>query len=243
MFAPDQLRWTAEGLIPAIVQDAKSGRVLMMAYMNRKSLLRTLETGETWFFSRSRDCLWHKGEQSGHVQLVRRIQTDCDQDTLLIQVDQVGAGACHEGFASCFHYAVEGERGAGEGAASEEAEPQGRTFDPEQVYGRRAAVVLDELYDVVVDRREHPVEGAYTSYLFDKGLDKILKKVGEESAEVIIAGKDAEEGPLVYEVADLLYHLLVLLAEKRIRPEAVWSELASRRGTTDRHGIEKPRVE
>ncbi|MGI6083740.1 MAG: phosphoribosyl-AMP cyclohydrolase [Limnochordia bacterium] len=132
----DNLKWDAQGLIPAIVQDAVSGRVLMLAYMNREALQRSLESGETWFFSRSRGRLWHKGEQSGHVQKIEQIETDCDRDTLLVRVRQQGAGACHEGYISCFHYVVELEEQAVR-IRLDETSPQ--TFDPGAVYAEQGA--------------------------------------------------------------------------------------------------------
>ncbi len=216
VFAADELAFGPDGLIPAIVQDAASGEVLMVGYMNRESLEKTLETGLTWFYSRSRGRLWQKGETSGHVQRVQEILTDCDQDALLVRVVQEGAGACHEGYRSCFHYGVAG------------AEPEklaGRAFEPAAAYG-----VLGEVYEVIRSRKERPAEGSYTSYLFASGIDKILKKVGEESAEVLISGKGADRAALVAESADLLYHLLVLWVEAGISPADVWAELGRRRG-------------
>lgn len=224
----DDVRFDENGLVPAVVQEAESGQVLMVAYMNRESLARTLETGYTWFYSRSRGRLWQKGERSGHVQRVREILADCDQDALLIRVDQEGPGACHEGYKSCFHYPVAAKEGAGGG--DEVSEP--RTFDPERVYGSAGGGegILTHLYQVIASRKESPVEGSYTSYLFRSGVDKILKKIGEESAEVIIAGKGGDRDGLVMESADLLYHLLVLLVEEGVELDALLAELARRRG-------------
>lgn len=216
VYSADELSYGPDGLIPAIVQDATSGEVLMVGYMNRESLEKTLETGLTWFYSRSRQRLWQKGESSGHVQRVQEIRTDCDQDALLVRVVQEGAGACHEGYHSCFHYGVAG------------AEPKAmavKTFEPESVYG-----VLGEVYEVIRSRKERPAEGSYTSYLFSSGLDKILKKIGEESAEVLISGKGEDRPALVAESADLLYHLLVLWVEAGISPSDIWAELGKRRG-------------
>ncbi len=200
-----EFRFNAQGLLPAIVQDQR-GQVLMLAYMNEDSLKKTLETGETWFYSRSRQELWHKGATSGNVQRIKDITTDCDQDTLLITVEQLGNGACHEGDYSCFHHSV-------------------KTFasaDP----GPR---VLDDVHSVVAHRKLHPKEGSYTNYLLDTGLDKILKKVGEETAEVIIAAKNGDGKEISYEVGDLLYHLLVLMVHQDVEPQQVWKELDSRR--------------
>ncbi len=193
------------GLIPAIIQDARTGEVLMLAYMNQESLAKTLETGQTWFFSRSRQELWHKGATSGNFQEVISVTTDCDRDTLLIQVIQQGAGACHQGSWTCFNHLLSG---------------------PENP---ARAAILDQLRLVVADRRQNPVEGSYTTYLFDKGLDKICKKIGEESAEVIIAAKNHDPEELALEAADLLYHLLVLLEASQVGNEDLWQVLAKRR--------------
>jgi len=208
------LRFNAQGLIPAIVKD-QSGEVLMLAYMNREALEKTLATGYTWFYSRSRQRLWQKGESSGHRQRVIAVAADCDYDALLITVEQSGPGACHEGYKSCFHNPIT--------AAGEMPQP---VFDPDAVYGSQ---ILHELYQLICERKEHPKEGSYTNYLFDHGIDKILKKVGEEAAEVIIAAKNTEQGELIYETSDLLYHLLVLLAAKGVTLPQIWQELASRR--------------
>lgn len=212
----DELSFGPDGLIPAIVQDGTSGEVLMVGYMNRESLEKTLETGLTWFYSRSRQRLWQKGESSGHVQRVLEVWTDCDRDALLVRVVQEGAGACHEGYRSCFHYGVAG--------AEPEAVPA-KAFEPGAVYG-----VLGEVYEVIRSRKERPAAGSYTSYLFSSGIDKILKKIGEESAEVIISGKGKDRPALIAESADLLYHLLVLWVEAGVAPGDVWAELGKRRG-------------
>ena len=213
----DKIKFDEQGLVPAIIQDSRSGQVLMMAYMNAESLEKTIESGRTWFYSRSREQLWMKGETSGHGQQVRDIFYDCDGDCLLIQVEQTGA-ACHTGHYSCFY----------RNAAGEEIEPA--VFDPDQVYNPQAsAAILYELYDVICDRRQKMPAGSYTTYLFEKGLDKILKKVGEENAEVIIAAKNRSREELVYEAADLLYHLLVLLVEQDVSLENIFTELKSRR--------------
>lgn len=225
----DALRFDERGLIPTVVQEHATGEVLMVAFMNRESIEKTLSTGYTWFYSRSRQRLWKKGEQSGHVQKVHRILADCDGDTLLIHVTQHGPGACHTGHRTCFYQHLSG--GAEETERPGETEMAGKGFDPETVYGKgRAADILEELYEVIAERKQNPKEGSYTTYLFTEGINKILKKVGEESAEVIIAAKDPDDEPLIYEAADLLYHLLVLLAERNIRPEAVLEELSDRRG-------------
>lgn len=230
-FTIDQLRFDDRGLMPAVIQEASTGDVLMVGYMNAESLAKTLETGYTWFYSRSRQRFWKKGEQSGHVQRVLEVLIDCDQDTLLIRVEQKGAGACHTGYRSCFHAHVVHEKGKtttrGDKRMSE------KSFNPEDVYGSQDSPdVLTQVFDVITDRKAHPKQGSYTTYLFTEGINKILKKVGEESAEVIIAAKDPEDDPLIYESADLIYHLLVLLAERGIHPEQVLGELAKRRGST-----------
>lgn len=226
-FAIEALKWDEAGLIPAVIQEASSGAVLMVGYMNQESLRKTLETGYTWFYSRSRQRLWKKGETSGHVQRVEQIRTDCDQDALLIQVTQEGPGACHEGYHSCFHYGV-----TIDGSVEGESMSVERSFDPEQVYGNSSGTILEEVYQVIRDRQANPKEGSYTTYLFQEGINKILKKVGEEAAEVIIAAKDPDDEPLIYESADLLYHLMVLLAERGLHPGQVLEELQRRRGNT-----------
>jgi phosphoribosyl-ATP pyrophosphohydrolase/phosphoribosyl-AMP cyclohydrolase len=182
------VKFDEKGLVPAIIQDAVTKEVLTLAYMNEESLAKTLETGETWFYSRSRQELWHKGATSGNTQKVVSISYDCDQDTLLVQVNPIGP-ACHTGAVSCFS---------------------------ERVFEWAAAdyQILRKLEQVIRDRERERPEGAYTTYLFEKGIDKILKKVGEEAAEVIIAAKNRDPEELKWEAADLLYHLQVLLVEQ-----------------------------
>jgi len=205
------------GLIPAIIQDYASGQVLMLAYMNAESFQKTVETGKTWFYSRSRQQLWMKGETSGHVQEVKQILYDCDQDTLLIRVKQNGA-ACHTGHYSCFYRDINGQ----------EIEPP--EFDSEKIYSQGdSPAILYELYDIIKSRKEERPEGSYTTYLFNEGLDKILKKVGEENAEVIIAAKNRVKSEVVYEASDLIYHLLVLLIEQGVDLSDIFAELRSRR--------------
>lgn len=198
------LRFDEKGLIPAIVQDANTSQVLMMAYMNKESLEKTLETGTTWFFSRSRQALWNKGATSGNIQQVVSIQVDCDEDSLLVRVLPAGL-SCHTGEISCFYRSLAGE-------AFIFAKPD----------------MLHTLYGIVAHRKTHPKEGSYTQYLFDKGVDKILKKVGEEAAETIIAAKNASKEELVYETSDLLYHLMVLLVEQGVTLEDILLELEQR---------------
>ncbi len=209
-----KIKFDEKGLVPAIIQE-ESGQVLMLAYMNEESLKKTLETGYTWFFSRSRQTLWQKGETSGNVQKIKEIYYDCDGDTLLIKVHQTGV-ACHTGTYSCFS----GRR------LDENDKSLVVANQPPQ---ENLAVVLYELYSVIKDRQRHPVEGSYTNYLFKHGHDKILKKVGEEAVETIIASKNEETSQILYEMGDLWYHCLVLLAWHGIKPEDLFAELMSRR--------------
>ncbi len=206
----EKICFDQKGLVPAVVQDVSTGTVLMLAYMNRESLAKTIETGTTWFYSRSRQELWNKGATSGHMQHVREMYYDCDGDTLLVKVEQVGA-ACHEGTFSCF------SRKFGDAESTQTDRP----VTPEDV--------LPELYEVIEDRRQNPVEGSYTHSLFEKGQDKILKKVGEEAAETIIASKNNSQGEVIYEMADLWYHCLVLLSWHGVGLEELLSELGKRR--------------
>ncbi|GAB2691320.1 bifunctional phosphoribosyl-AMP cyclohydrolase/phosphoribosyl-ATP diphosphatase HisIE [Paenibacillus thermoaerophilus] len=203
------IRWDGDGLVPAIVQDAASKDVLMLAYMNKESLRRTLESGETWFWSRSRGELWHKGATSGNTQRVRKLSYDCDGDTLLIAVDPAGP-ACHTGQYTCFRNVVM----AGDSAA---ADSTGDRFR-----------MLGTLESTIAQRDAERPEGAYTTYLFEKGVDKILKKVGEETAEVIIAAKNKDNEELRYEASDLIFHLMVLLRERKLPLDDVMAELERR---------------
>ena len=212
----NSLKFDERGLIPAVVQDTKSGRVLMLAYMNKESLEKTLNEGKACYFSRSRQQLWLKGETSGHCQYVQKVYYDCDADTLLLLVEQAGV-ACHEGFYSCFHNVLKAD-----GSVAVEGEPG---LVPRHDLGRG----LGELYALIKDRKLIRPEGAYTTYLFDKGQDKILKKVGEEAAETLIASKNHIQDEIVYEVSDLFYHLMVLLAYHEIDPEEIADELVRRR--------------
>ncbi|HSB79561.1 MAG TPA: bifunctional phosphoribosyl-AMP cyclohydrolase/phosphoribosyl-ATP diphosphatase HisIE [Candidatus Methylomirabilis sp.] len=217
---PQDLRFDASGLIPAIAQDAENGQVLMHAYMSAEALARTLETGLAHYYSRSRGKLWRKGEESGHVQRVRAILYDCDQDALLLKVDQAVA-ACHTGNRSCFYR----ELPVGEGRGVREED---RRFDPAAVYSGLG--ILLDVYGVIQDRKAHPSKESYVATLFAKGSDQILKKVAEESAEVLLAAKAGDRKPIVYEMADLWFHTLVLLAERGIRPEEIAQELGRRFG-------------
>ena len=207
------LKFDEKGLIPAIVQDVKTNAVLMLAYMNEESLARTVETGYTWFWSRSRQELWNKGATSGHMQKVLNITYDCDGDTLLLKVEQTG-NACHTGSYSCFSYPL---WNSGEGK------------NLPVVGEANLPSVLSELYAVIQEKKEHGGEKSYTRYLFMSGQDKILKKVGEESAETIIASKNNNSKEVVYEMSDLWYHCLVLLAYHNIAPGELLAELGGRR--------------
>jgi phosphoribosyl-ATP pyrophosphohydrolase/phosphoribosyl-AMP cyclohydrolase len=202
----EEIRFDERGLVPAIVQDARTRRVLTLAYMNKDSLQRTLETGETWFWSRSRQQLWHKGETSGNTQRVEMISLDCDADALLVDVTPAGP-ACHTGAESCFFNTLF---------------DQNRRTEPE------LGETLRRLYELIETRKRERPEGSYTTYLFDQGLDKILKKVGEESTETIVAAKNGDRASLVNESADLLYHLLVLLVERAVTLEEIGDELVNR---------------
>lgn len=201
----NQLRFDANGLIPAVVQDYQSGAVLMVAYMNRESIAKSLETGETHFWSRSRQQLWHKGETSGNIQKLKRVSVDCDNDALLVQVDQHG-NACHTGQYSCFFTVVTDDGGA---VAS-------------------LGQVLGSLVSLIEKRKAEQPSGSYTTYLFQSGIDKILKKIGEESAETIIAAKNPDQKEFVWEVADLVYHLLVLLSVRNVSLSDLALELEKR---------------
>jgi phosphoribosyl-ATP pyrophosphohydrolase/phosphoribosyl-AMP cyclohydrolase len=201
------IRFDAAGLIPAVVQERGSGRVLMLAYMNRESLERTLKTGFTHFFSRSRQALWKKGETSGHTQRVSSVRLDCDGDALVVEVEQTGP-ACHTGAPTCFFRRVDGER---------------LTPDPDG-----GGAVLDRVYRVIQDRKAHPVEGSYVASLFAGGVDRILKKVAEEAGEVLLACKNGERDQIVWETADLWFHTLVALDHHDIPPAAIYDELARR---------------
>lgn len=198
----DELKFNSHGLIPAVVVDARSKKVLTLAYMNRESLAISMREGRTCFWSRSRQELWRKGETSGNVQHIVDITADCDRDALVVTVNKDGP-ACHLGTDSCFN-------------------------DKVYVSGEPAPFSVEGLYELLRGRKEQLPEGSYTTYLFQKGLDKILKKVGEESTEVIIAGKAQDKAETVYEIADLMYHVMVLMVEMGISVEDVMNELASR---------------
>lgn len=200
----DKIRYDEKGLVPAIVQDYLDGTVLMMAWMNSESLQKTLETGETWFWSRSRQEFWHKGATSGHTQKIKSIRYDCDSDAILVSVEQIGDIACHTGERSCFH------------------KIDGSIISP-------PADTLSQVFQVICDRRDNPNEGSYTCKLFAGGDNKILKKIGEEGAEVVMAFKDDNAEEIAGEVADLFYHTMVALAHHKVDIKDVYRKLQERR--------------
>ena len=196
----------SDGMVPVIVQDYKTGEVLQMAYMNEQAYLDTLKTGKMNYYSRSRNAQWLKGETSGHFQYVKSLTCDCDKDTILAKVSQVGA-ACHTGAYSCFFNEIVKKE-------YEEAENPLKVFE--------------SVFQVIQDRKIHPKDGSYTNYLFDKGIDKILKKLGEEATEIVIAAKNPNPNEIKYEISDFLYHMMVLMAEKNVTWEEITTELANR---------------
>ena len=201
----NEFKLNSDGLIPVIVQDYKTNEVLMMAYMNEEAFEHTVKTGRMTYYSRSRQCQWVKGETSGHYQYVKSIAVDCDKDTLLAKVDQVGA-ACHTGNRSCFYTSI-----------------VGADYD-----AKNPLQVFESVYDTIQDRKVNPKEGSYTNYLFEKGIDKILKKVGEEATEIVIAAKNPNPEEVKYEICDFLYHAMVLMVERGVTWEDITSELADR---------------
>lgn len=201
----DAFHLNSDGLMPVVVQDYQTGEVLMMAYMDEAAFLETVEYGKMCYYSRSRKERWLKGETSGHYQYVKALYLDCDNDTILAKVAQVGA-ACHTGSYSCFFQEILDKHADG--------------INPHEV--------LDTIYQVIKDRKIHPKEGSYTNYLFDKGMDKILKKCGEEATEIIIAAKNPNPEEIKYEISDFLYHVMVLMVEKKVTWEDIMRELANR---------------
>ena len=204
-FTWEDLKKNSDGMVPVIVQDYRTDQVLMLAYMNEEAYNKTLKTGKMTYFSRSRNELWIKGETSSHYQFVKSLTADCDLDTILAKVKQIGA-ACHTGSYSCFFNDI---------AKKEYSEK-----NPQKV--------LDSVYEVIKDRKENPREGSYTNYLFDKGIDKILKKVGEEATEMVIAAKNPNDNEVIYEMSDFLYHMMVLMAVKNVSWEDITDELSRR---------------
>ena len=199
------LKKNSDGMVPVIVQDYRTDEVLMLAYMNEEAFHTTLHIGKMTYYSRSRQELWTKGLTSGHIQYVKSLTADCDYDTILAKVSQVGA-ACHTGNRSCFFNEIVKKEYV-------EKNPQ---------------KVLEDVYKIILDRKAHPKVGSYTNYLFDRGMDKILKKVGEENTEVIIAAKNTDTDALKYEISDYIYHLMVLMSEKGITWEHIAQELSQR---------------
>ena len=201
----DELKKNSDGLVPVIVQDYKTREVLMMAYMNEEAYLSTLKSGRMTYYSRSRACQWLKGETSGHFQHVKEMTADCDKDTILARFSQIGA-ACHTGNYSCFFNEIMKKE-------YDESNP---------------LMIFESVLNVIKDRKVHPREGSYTNYLFDKGIDKILKKLGEEATEIVIAAKNPNANEIKYEIADFLYHMMVLMVEKGVTWEEITEELDKR---------------
>ena len=204
------LKWenfkkNSDGMVPVIVQDYRTDEVLMLAYMNEEAFETTINIGKMTYYSRSRNELWTKGLTSGHIQYVKSLTADCDYDTILAKVSQVGA-ACHTGNRSCFFNEIV----------------------KKEYMEKNPLKILDEVYEIILDRKSNPKEGSYTNYLFDKGLDKILKKLGEEATEIVIASKNPEPDDIKYEIADFLYHMMVLMAEKGVTWEQIAQELSQR---------------
>lgn len=200
-----EMKLNADGLIPVVVQDYKTNEVLMVAYMNQESFEHTVKSGRMTYYSRSRKKLWVKGETSGHYQYVKSLYVDCDKDTILAKVEQIGA-ACHTGNRTCFYQQI-----------------VGKDYD-----AKNPLQVFESVYATIMDRKENPKEGSYTNYLFEKGIDKILKKVGEEATEIVIAAKNSNPEEIKYEISDFLYHVMVLMAEKGVTWDDITAELADR---------------
>ncbi len=214
----DEIKFDEKGLVPVIAQDFRTGEVLMMAYMDREAIEKTLSSGKANYFSRSRNKPWLKGETSGHFQHIKGIYYDCDMDTILLKVEQVGA-ACHTGERSCFFREIE------------------TTFkDIAPSRDVSTASIIDRVHGVILERKSNPGERSYVSSLFTKGTDTILKKIGEEAAELLISGKGGNKADIIHEMADLWFHTLVLLGHLDISPEEVYCELKRRFGTS---GIEE----
>lgn len=200
-----ELKLNSDGMIPVVVQDYKTNEVLMVAYMNEEAFEHTVKSGMMTYYSRSRQQLWVKGETSGHYQYVKSLAVDCDKDTLLAKVEQIGA-ACHTGNRTCFYQQIVGS-----------------DYD-----AKNPLQVFQSVYNTILDRKQNPKEGSYTNYLFDKGIDKILKKVGEEATEIVIAAKNPNAEEIKYEISDFLYHVMVLMVEKGVTWEDIVNELADR---------------
>ncbi|MCI8626198.1 MAG: bifunctional phosphoribosyl-AMP cyclohydrolase/phosphoribosyl-ATP diphosphatase HisIE [Lachnospiraceae bacterium] len=227
-----EFRPGADGLVPVVVQDYRTNEVLMLAYMNEEAYNKTIETGKMTYYSRSRQELWCKGATSGHYQYLKELAIDCDRDTILAKVRQIGA-ACHTGNRSCFYTNLAAEAdsqsvrtASGQMLPEEDGLRETSSADSDSPLSKLS--VLEEVYQTIADRKQHPKEGSYTNYLFEKGIDKILKKCGEESAEIIIAAKNPDAVELKYEIADYLYHLMVLMAETGLSWKEIMEELANR---------------
>lgn len=199
------LKLNSDGMVPVIVQDYRTDEVLMLAYMNEEAFTQTISSGQMTYFSRSRQTIWRKGETSGHIQYVKSLTADCDFDTILAKVSQIGA-ACHTGSPSCFFHSILRK----------------------EYIEKNPLKVFEEVYGIISDRKEHPKEGSYTNYLFDKGIDKILKKIGEENTEIVIAAKNPNPEEIKYEISDYIYHLMVLMVERGITWEDIIQELSKR---------------
>lgn len=210
-----EIKWDEKGLVSVIAQDVHSKKVRMMAYMNEEALKKTMETGRVHYYSRTRQELWEKGETSGHFQVLRSISIDCDGDALLIQIEQVGGVSCHTGNHTCFYRTVEDD--------------QWREEVPYEAVKVEEGNMVNYVYDIIADRKKNPKEGSYTNYLLKEGIDKILKKVGEESTEVIIAAKNNNKAEVTFEISDLLFHLSVLMIELELTWEDVYHELSKRK--------------
>ena len=201
----DEFKLNSDGMIPVITQDYKTNDVLMLAYMNEEAFNTTINIGKMTYYSRSRQELWIKGMTSGHIQYVKSLTADCDYDTLLARVSQIGA-ACHTGNRTCFFNEI----------------------IKKEYVEKNPLKVFETVYNVIADRKEHPREGSYTNYLFDKGIDKILKKCGEECTEIVIAAKNPDPEEIKYEISDFLYHVMVLMVEKGVTWEEITAELSQR---------------
>ena len=219
-----EIKYDDRGLIPVVTQDCRTDEVLMVAYMNSEALDKTLETGTVHYWSRSRNKLWLKGETSGHYQYLRSISIDCDGDSLLVKAEQKGA-ACHTNHHSCFYRKLDAEIRK---EIKINEEPQEVKEDTKEDTADLKEVI-EEVFKVVLDRKQNPKEGSYTNYLFEKGLDKILKKVGEEASEVIIASKNSNKNEIMSEISDLFYHIFVLMVERGINLDDIYNELKNRR--------------
>ena len=207
----EQIKFGDNGLVPVIVQDAGSGQVLMFAYANKEAIQKTVDSGKSHFWSRSREKLWMKGEESGNIQDIREVYYDCDIDTILYLVEQTGV-TCHTGERTCFYRSLDGDKEA-------------PTFG-----SSNSSKTLDDVYEVILDRKLNPKDGSYVSGLFEKGLDKILKKIGEEAGETIIGAKNQDKKEVIYETADLWFHSLIALSYFGITPNDIYEELGKRFG-------------